>query len=118
MQLLANENFPLDAVEALRAVGHDVAWVHIDAPGSSDEDVLARAQAENRVLVTFDKDFGELVYRMGLPASNGVILFRISTPSPTHVAAVAVAAIQSRSDWPGHFSVVEDHRIRMTALHP
>jgi predicted nuclease of predicted toxin-antitoxin system len=60
MNILANENFPRDAVTALREEGHDVVWIRTDAPGSSDEQVLARAQAENRVLVTFDKDFGEL----------------------------------------------------------
>jgi predicted nuclease of predicted toxin-antitoxin system len=83
MFILANENFPLDAVEALRAAGHNVIWKRTEAPGSSDEAILARAQAENRILVTFDKDFGELVYRLGLPASCGIILFRISTPSST-----------------------------------
>jgi hypothetical protein len=43
MRILANENFPLDAVEALRANGHDVAWIREDARGSLDEQVLARA---------------------------------------------------------------------------
>jgi hypothetical protein len=36
MRFLANENFPLDAVEALRRSGHDVGWVRTDAPGSTD----------------------------------------------------------------------------------
>jgi len=61
MRLLANENIPGDAVTALRAAGHDVAWVRSDAPGSSDRDVLAPAMSENRILLTFDKGFGELV---------------------------------------------------------
>jgi len=52
MRLLANENIPGDAVAALRAVGHDVAWVRSDTPGSTDLDVLARAMRENRVLLT------------------------------------------------------------------
>lgn len=56
MRLLANENFPGDAVEALRALGHDVYWVRLEAPGSSDQEVLAREQQENRLLLTFDKD--------------------------------------------------------------
>ena len=118
MRILANENFPGDAVAALRLRGHDVAWVRIDAPGSSDRQVLERAQAENRVLITFDKDFGELAFRANLPASGGIILFRISAPSAEHVALVAVAALESRTDWPGHFAVVEDARIRMTPLPP
>jgi predicted nuclease of predicted toxin-antitoxin system len=116
MRLLANENFPGDAVAALRAKGHDIAWVRADAPGSSDAEVLAQAQAEERILLTFDKDFGELAFRVGLPAASGVILFRIPTPSPEFVARAAVAALESRSDWAGHFAVVEEDRIRMTPL--
>ncbi len=116
MRILANENFPSDAVTALQARGHDVAWIRTDAPGSSDPQVLARAQAEDRILVTFDKDFGELAFRSRLPASSGVVLFRISAPSSSHVARVAVAALESRTDWAGHFAVVEDDRIRLTPL--
>jgi hypothetical protein len=44
MRLLANENFPLDAVEALRADGHDVAWIREDSRGISDDKVLLRAR--------------------------------------------------------------------------
>lgn len=116
MRVLADENFPGDAVAALRERGHDVAWVRADAPGSSDIQVLARAQAEGRILVTFDKDFGELTFRSGLPASSGVVLFRISASSSAHVARAAVAALESRTDWARHFAVVEDDRIRMTPL--
>ena len=116
MRLLANENFPLDAVESLRAEGHDVVWIREDARGSQDDQVLARAHQEDRILLTFDKDFGELAFRSKLPSTSGVVLFRISTPSSQHIAQVAVQALASRPDWAGHFSVVEDERIRMTPL--
>jgi predicted nuclease of predicted toxin-antitoxin system len=116
MRILADENFPQDAVRALRRRGHDVAWVAADARGSSDVHVLERAQAESRILVTFDKDFGELAFQWGLPASSGIVLFRTSVPSPSYVARVAVAALESRADWAGNFAVVEDDRIRMTPL--
>jgi predicted nuclease of predicted toxin-antitoxin system len=116
MRILADENFPSDAVTALRTQGHDVSWVRSDEPGISDPQVLARAQAEDRILVTFDKDFGELAFRSGLAASSGIVLFRISVPSSSHIARVAVAALESRTDWAGHFAVVEDDRIRMTPL--
>lgn len=116
MRLLANENFPGDAIMALRQRGHDVVWVRTDAPGSRDIEILARAQREDRIVVTFDKDFGELAFRFGLPASSGIILFRISAPSSAYVARVAVAALESRADWAGHFAVVEERRIRMTPL--
>jgi predicted nuclease of predicted toxin-antitoxin system len=57
MRFLADENFPGDAVIALRAVGHDVLWIRTDAPGITDQDVLARSLKDARVLLTFDKDF-------------------------------------------------------------
>jgi predicted nuclease of predicted toxin-antitoxin system len=116
MRILANENLPGDAVAALRQRGYDVAWVRTDAPGSSDWQVLKRAETEGRVLITFDKGFGELAFRAKLPASSGIILFRISAPSSAHVARVAVAALENRTDRAGYFSVVEDARIRMTPL--
>jgi predicted nuclease of predicted toxin-antitoxin system len=118
MRLLANENFPAEAVHALRARDHDVLWVRTDAPGISDEQVLARATIENRVLVTFDKDFGELAFHAGLSAPSGVILFRIRPASPAFVATRAVSILESRTDWPGHFCVVEETRLRLTPLPP
>lgn len=48
MRLPANENFPRDAVEALRKDGHDVSWVRTECPGMSDREVLTKAQDENR----------------------------------------------------------------------
>jgi predicted nuclease of predicted toxin-antitoxin system len=113
MRFLANENFPGDAVEALRDQGHDVTWIRTDAPGITDPEVLNRAQSDERILLTFDKDFGELAFRSHLPATCGIILFRVKAPSGAVVAQKVAIAIASRSDWIGHFSVVEDERIRM-----
>ena len=116
MLFLADENFPFAAVCALQAAGHDVAWIRTEAPGSSDEAVLARAEAERRVLVTFDKDFGLLAFNRRLPATVGIVLFRIRKCSALELAEAIAAAIAARSDWPGHYSVVELHRIRMRLL--
>lgn len=116
MRLMANENFPGQAVAALRQRGHDVLWVRTDAPGLKDDAVLARAQAEGRVLLTFDKDFGELAYHQGLPAPCGIALFRITIPTPESAARKIVAALESRENWAGCFAVVEDARIRLRSL--
>jgi predicted nuclease of predicted toxin-antitoxin system len=116
MRFLANENFPLDAVEALRKNAHDVSWIRLDYPGISDPQVLSIAEAENRILLTFDKDFGELAFRSKLPATIGIILFRIKAPSGAVVAQKVVKAIAMRDDWSGHFSVIEDDKIRMRSL--
>ena len=116
MRLCANENLPGDCVAALRAPGHDVRWIRESMPGAPDELVLARALAENRLLLTFDKDFGDLVFRRGREASTGIVLFRINQPSGAAVAAAVNRILGSRTDWTGHFSVVDDRTVRMRTL--
>jgi predicted nuclease of predicted toxin-antitoxin system len=116
MKLLANENFPGDTVAALRATGHDVLWARTDMAGSDDETILKRAQAEERLVLTFDKDFGNLAFQWGLPAACGVILLRLVIQSPQIATARTLNVLQSRSDWQGQFAVVDEHRVRMRPL--
>lgn len=82
MRLLANENVPRVVVGQLRDMGHDVAWVTEVAPGLPDSGVLRLGREESRVLLTFDRDFGELAFRACLPATSGVILLRVSSENP------------------------------------
>lgn len=116
MRILADENFPRIAVEMLRSRGHDVNWVCDVLRGYSDVALLDIAQRENRVIATFDKDFGELAFRHGLPASCGVVLFRLTPFLPQRLASIIVSALESRQNWDGLFSVVEDMCIRSTPL--
>jgi predicted nuclease of predicted toxin-antitoxin system len=118
VKILANENFPRAAVDALRSAGHEVLWARTDMPGAPDEEVIARAERESRLLVTFDKDFGDVVYRRGLPAACGVVLFRFAAPSPEKTAQRTVDLLQSRTDWAGQFAVVEETRVRLRPLRP
>jgi predicted nuclease of predicted toxin-antitoxin system len=97
-------------------MGHDVVSVKETMRGATDPEVLAQAQAQERLVVTFDKDFGELAYRFGLPAASGVILFRLSGPSPEIDNARALAALASGIEWAGSFSVVTNDRIRVRPL--
>ena len=70
------------------------------------------------MVVTIDKDFGELAYRRGLPSDCGVILFRLTPQTPDEVAALALAAVASQPTWVGYFSVVTRQKIRMRLLPP
>ncbi len=116
MRFLANENFPGAAVVALAAAGHDIVWVRIAAPGVSDPEVLAWAVREQRVLLTFDQDFGELAGGSALPSVCGVVLFRIPVPKPGDVGQRLAELIAGRDDWAGHFSVIQPGRVRMRRL--
>jgi predicted nuclease of predicted toxin-antitoxin system len=116
MRILANENIPRAAVVALREHEFDVSWIRELAPGSSDSQVLERAAAEARIILTFDKDFGELAFRSAAAGIVGVILCRFAPSSSEAAAARLSGTIPSRGDWEGHFAVIEEDRIRLTAL--
>ena len=116
MRILANENVTAALVRALRVAGHDVLWILESYRGSSDEKILALSKTETRILLTCDKDFGELAYHHGLPPGVGIILLRVALkPSPEMMKKTA-AVISSRDDWAGKFSVIESDRIRMRTL--
>jgi predicted nuclease of predicted toxin-antitoxin system len=115
---LANENVPGDAVAAARAAGFDVAWISEIDPGASDPDVLRRAETEQRVLVTLDKDFGQLAFHQGATATCGVILLRPKLRSPDYLARFLVAVLSQPIDWIGNFCVAHDSRIRVVKLPP
>jgi predicted nuclease of predicted toxin-antitoxin system len=76
MRLLANENIPLSAVGPPEPVD-DVLWIREKSPGITDIEVMELGHREKRILVTFDKDFGELVFSTKQPPARGIILFRI-----------------------------------------
>jgi predicted nuclease of predicted toxin-antitoxin system len=117
LRILANENVPGPAVEALRAAGHDVTWVVEGPRGADDPVVVKQAAAQGRLILTFDKDFGELVYRGGMEASAGVVLLRITTRSPEEAADRILRELTAHADeLPGHFTVVSDKKVRVAKL--
>jgi predicted nuclease of predicted toxin-antitoxin system len=116
MRFLADENFPGPVIRHWREQGHDVFSVKEQMKGATDREVLERANAEGRVVVTFDKDFGELAFNVLEPATCGVILFRLDGETPQADNARAIGAVASRSDWAGQFSVITSHRTRIRPL--
>lgn len=116
MRFLADENFPGPVIRELRSHGHDVVAVKENMRGAEDGPVLERARADGRVLLTFDKGFGEIAVRSGLEAPCGVVLFRLRGTNLAADNARALAALESRDDWAGHFAVVTETRIRMRRM--
>jgi predicted nuclease of predicted toxin-antitoxin system len=86
MRFIADENYPLPSIKRLRAQGHDVAAVILDSPGTSDQDVLERAVQEKRIILTFDRDFGRLLFHFKLPSPPGIVYFRFHPSTPVEPA--------------------------------
>ena len=100
--------------EWLRILEHDVISIHPDYKGMDDRDILRWANADNRILVTSDKDYGELVFREGEP-HRGIILFRVSNQTPHHKIELLRLLTYSLSPLlEGSFTVVTDSKIRIT----
>jgi len=116
VRFLANENFPGPVIRELRSGGHDVLSAKENMRGAVDRRLLEHARSDGRILLTFDKDFGELAVRSGLLKPCGVVLFRLRGASPAIDNARALAALASRGDWAGHFAVVTDAAIRMRRM--
>ena len=116
MRVPLDENVPGSVARLLRERGHDVLAAKESLRGAGDRVVLARAEAERRVVVTQDKDFGELAFRVRLPSACGVILFRMEGADPAVVVRRMLEVVVGREDWTGHFAVVTKSRIRLRAL--
>lgn len=116
MRVLANENIAPSEIRGLRGAGHDVLSAKETMAGASDQAVLMRAVVEKRVLLTFDKDFGELGFRARLPASCGVILLRMTPEGREPDTQRNLRVLLGREEWTGAFWVVSDRRIRKRPL--
>ncbi len=96
----------------LRGGGHDVLSVREQAPGSDDESVLRRAKAEQRILITLDKDFGDHVVR-GRQAHCGIILLRLDDErGASKIARLAELLLRHGGELSGKYVVVTDRAIR------
>lgn len=79
MKLLANENFPLASVKYLAVRNYDIKGIGIDNPSISDNDVMDIAINENRIILTFDRDYGELIFKRNYRPEMGVIYLRLES---------------------------------------
>ena len=105
-------------VARLRAEGHEVAYVAEFGPVAGDEVVLETANKTGALLLTADKDFGDLVFRLGRVA-GGVVLARLAG-LPEHEKAEVVATVVARygEELRGAFTVVTPRGIRIRRTGP
>jgi predicted nuclease of predicted toxin-antitoxin system len=115
IKFLANENIPNASIAMLQKAGFDVLAASREFPGASDEMVLSRARKEARVLVTFDRDYGELIFHRLLPVPPAVIYLRFIPENPTETAKV-VQEIVNQTEITGYFVAADRESLRRRRL--
>ena len=115
LRFLADESCDHAVVRALTSLGHEVLPVAELSPTADDETVIGLARREERVLLTEDKDFGQLVYATGLP-SVGVILLRYPAGVRSRIGETVADFVNRKgAELRGRFVVIQPGRIRMSA---
>jgi len=114
MRWLADECVAAPLVAYLRATGHDVLYVAEAVAGLSDAEVIALALSEQRLLLTEDKDFGDLVFRRERSVP-GIVLMRVAIAS-LRAVRLAAAIAQYRDELFGRYTVIEEGRFRSRRL--
>lgn len=110
---MADESCAGPVIRALRAAGHDVLAIAESATGANDEAVVARAFGEGRVLITEDRDFGELVYARRRSSAGVVFVKFPSRARGAKPAAVVEAVAKLGARLRDGFTVIEPARVRV-----
>lgn len=115
-RLLLNENFPAPSAVLLREAGFDILAIAESSAGMKDADVLALAVREDRWLITFDRDYGELLFARHYPAPPAVILLRVESYRPEEPANWITELTREGQDCLGQFTVFDGCTIRNRPL--
>lgn len=107
MKFVADENLGIIVPVFLQQLGFDIISIGKVAPGKTDLEVLEIANKQNRILITLDKDFGELVFKNGL-IHSGVILLRLKDESVENKKKVILKTLKSGQIFSDKFTVVRD----------
>ena len=116
MRFIVDESTGGAVVEHLHSAGHDVFAVAEGMPQADDDDILARAASEGRILITNDKDFGDLVFR-DKRVHDGVVLLRLHDESAGNRVRVVSAVVQRYGDrLAEHFTVATEAGVRIRPM--
>ncbi len=116
MKFLADENVEKPVVDMLRQEGHDVLYVLEIARKTIDERLLKEANKESRILLTNDKDFGELIFLQG-KVSRGIVLMRFVSEKSSIKSRFMKSALKNYSHrFSGSFTVVSESKVRIRPL--
>lgn len=113
MTFLANENFPFPSVQLLEQEGYEIFYIAREIPGIPDEEVIRKAKERNAIILTFDKDYGEIIFRHQVSNPPAVIFFRDKGNNPTMAGLMLIGLLKREEfEWEGRFTVIEETGIR------
>lgn len=117
MKFLANENYPVKSIYILREEGYDVRSIIKDSPGIDDRTVLNQATQEGRIVLTFDRDYGELIYRHKMPVPVGVVYFRFTPITPAEPAQQLLNLLAMKDiTLERKFTIISRNKVRQRSL--
>lgn len=113
MKFLANENVPFSSVTYLKSAGFDIKAIGIDNPSIADKEVIDIAIKEERTILTYDKDYGELIFKHGQKPNSGVIFIRQQPVDPLETAKIIEQLVSTESlALEGKLTVIDANTIR------
>ena len=117
MKFLADENIPLLMVRQLEEKGYDIKYISTGNAGIPDEEVLDLANKEDRILVTFDSDFGDLIFKKRKTIKTGVIFLRLGQFLPDEPGNIMLSLLEeNKLDFFGRISVVTKETVRQRMI--
>lgn len=115
MKFIANENIPFEVVINLRKAGYNLIRIDEIKKGLSDDEVIKLTNKENGILITFDKDFGELVFKKRMLV-GGIILIRIKPKNISYIFDRILYLLNSNIEIKRNFIVLEEDKIRIKQI--
>jgi len=113
MKLLANENVPLQSIKALKNAGFDIKSIGEDYSGILDSEVIDIAINEERIIITFDRDYGELIFKKGYRPEEGVIYLRWDSFQPDEPGFYLIQLFSSgKINFKNSLTVISEKSIR------
>jgi len=116
MDIVADENVPPVVIARLRAEGHRVVAIADVGSGMRDEQVLATASVGRFILLTHDRDFGELAVGRNVPVAGVILLETERLSLSAQVQQISECLAEANRQWAGFYSVIEPARVRQRPL--
>ena len=113
-RFIADENIPRETVELLKKKGLDIVTVSDVSPGLGDDEILDLARKDERIVITFDRDFGQLIFKQKRK-TEGLILLRFNPESPQQIAKRIQQTLATKIDMEGSVIVVKKDTLKVTS---